>query len=175
MDALTIPPHLEARIAARERRKLLAIAYYISGGIGAVMAAFWLLYALVLGAVATTLPGIAQDAAAPTRAIHATAAPAEASATPSPTLRSHRSAEPPVFMFKMMTAVMGGIGAGALLLSALTGFAGYCVSRRKYKVLIYIVGCLNIIWIPYGTILGLWTILALSSEAGREEFGHGKA
>jgi hypothetical protein len=62
-------------------------------------------------------------------------------------------------MFRIFAGVIGLIIICGWTLGALTVYAGHCIKKRKHKVFIYIMAGINCIWIPYGTLLGIATIL----------------
>ena len=55
-------------------------------------------------------------------------------------------------------------------LGALTAYAGHCIRKRKRKLFIYIIAAINCIWIPYGTVLGIATILLFQWPEVQAEF-----
>jgi hypothetical protein len=48
--------------------------------------------------------------------------------------------------------------------------AGRCLSRRKAYSFALVVACIECLFIPFGTILGVFTIVALSRESVRTLF-----
>ena len=69
---------------------------------------------------------------------------------------------------------MAGVMSGMMLLGwtfgVLTLYAGRCVQKRRNKTLIYIMAALNCMFIPYGTLLGVFTFIVLASPAAIQEF-----
>ena len=55
-------------------------------------------------------------------------------------------------------------------LAGLTAYAGRCIQKRKTKTLIYIMAGFNCLFVPYGTLLGVFTFIVLGSPAAIEEF-----
>lgn len=154
----------EKIILARERLRLLAWGYYIHGGFNALMFCFFLIpFAVMMIAFATipekqwskpsqTLPSGVQTFASPTPHPPATQEP------------------PPKLFFAIFGAVFGTIVLGNLAVSALSIYAGRCIQRRMRKTLIYAMAIVNCIFIPYGTLLGVFTIMVLGSAEGKAEF-----
>jgi hypothetical protein len=73
-------------------------------------------------------------------------------------------------MFRIFAAVIGLIIICGWTLGALTAYAGHCIKKRKQKLFIYIMAAINCIWIPYGTLLGIATILLFQWPEVRAEF-----
>jgi hypothetical protein len=65
---------------------------------------------------------------------------------------------------------MAGMVLLGLTLAAFTAYAGRCIQRRRSKVLIYVMAAANCVFIPYGTLLGVFTFIVLGSPAAAEEF-----
>ena len=72
---------------------------------------------------------------------------------------------PPAFLGWMFIAVgavffLGGIAMGICILTA-----GRCLSRRKAYSFTLVIACIECLFVPFGTILGVFTIVALSRES----------
>lgn len=162
------PPPLDStrQIIAVDRLRLLSIAYYISGGIGAAMVSFLLFhFFLVLGM--SFIPPDAWSHGTPTPRPAYTLAPG----LPAPaTTVAHKSDAPPPWLFRVIAGVIGFIILLGWTLGGLTIYAGHCIRKRKHKILIYTMAGLNCIWIPYGTILGIATILLFQWPEVQAEF-----
>jgi len=169
---MNISPVQEAMIVAREQIRLLALGYYISGGIGAVMATFMIFYVAMFAAF-SFIPEKSWANPSPASAEKAQAdnsGAAMPAATPRENHRQSAYDGPPVIIFRIFALGMGALTVAGWLLAGLTVYAGYCLQKRKHRVLISIMGGLNLIWIPYGTLLGVATFLVLGSAAGKLEF-----
>jgi hypothetical protein len=55
-------------------------------------------------------------------------------------------------------------------LGALTAYAGRSIQKRRRKLFVYVMAALNCLFIPYGTLLGVFTFIVLSSAAASPEF-----
>jgi hypothetical protein len=148
-------PGIEREVIALDRLRLLSLGYYISGAIGAAFVSFLLIYFfLFLGFSfipesqwnAGTRPPAAAQQASPT-------------ALPSVSPSANTNQGPPAIMFRIVAAVIGVISIVGWTLGALTAYAGHCIKKRKHKIFIYIMAAVNCIWIPYGTLLGIATII----------------
>jgi len=73
-------------------------------------------------------------------------------------------------MFRIFTGVIGLIIICGWTLGALTAYAGHCIKKRKHKLFIHVMAGINCIWIPYGTILGIATILLFQWPEAQAEF-----
>jgi hypothetical protein len=158
-----IAPEVEEQVIVRERLRLLAIGYYVKGAVGAVFISFLLLhFFLFLGF--SFIPESGWNP--PVKPVITAQSP---SVLPSPTPKPANQG-PPVIMFRILAAVIGGIILLGWTFGALTIYAGRCVQKRKHRVFIMVMGGLNCVLIPWGTLLGIATFIVLQSPAGQEEF-----
>lgn len=156
----------ERQIIALDRLRLLSLAYYISGAIGAAMISFLLIHFFLLIGL-SFIPASQWDQSPAKPAISQQTSPSpSAQASPTP---NNSQAPPPIF-FRLIAAVIGCIILCGWILGALTAYAGYCIKKRKHKLLIHIMAAINCIWIPYGTILGIATILLFQWPEVKAEF-----
>jgi hypothetical protein len=127
----------------REHLRLLAIFHYVVAGLAALFSFFPLLY--------TTVGAIFIFAAR-----HGTAKSGEEL--------------PPEFL-GWIFAVVGlllfllGIAMAICIL-----IAGRCLSRNKHYTFALVMACIECLFIPFGTILGIFTIIALLREPVKELF-----
>lgn len=165
---MTNPPplNLERQVIALDRLRLLSLGYYISGAIGAAFVSFLLIhFFLFLGF--SFIPGSQWNASTPTPRSAQYASPT-LSPTASPT--SSTAQAPPAIMFRIFAGVIGLIIICGWTLGALTAYAGHCIKKRKHKLFIYVMAGINCIWIPYGTVLGIATILLFQWPEVQAEF-----
>ena len=131
-----------------EHLRLLAIFHYVAAGLAAFFSFFPLLYATIGGIFVFV-------------SRHGTPKPGEEL--------------PPEFL--------GWIFIAAGLLLFLLGIAmaiciliaGRCLSARKGYTFALVVACIECLFIPFGTILGTFTIVALSRESVRALFSTGQS
>src|SRR6266513_5413490 len=127
----------------REHLRLLAIFHYVGAGLAALFSFFPLLY--------TTIGAIFICAAR-----HGTPKPGEEL--------------PPEFL-GWIFAIVGlflfllGIAMAICIL-----IAGRCLSRNRHYTFALVMACIECLFIPFGTILGVFTIIAMSRESVRELF-----
>src|ERR1043166_4814846 len=129
-----------------EQLNLLAIFHYVVAGLAALFSFFPLLY--------TTLGTIFIFAAR-----HGTAKPGEEL--------------PPEFLgwiFAVIGAVLFVIGI-AMAICILS--AGRSLAHCKHYSFTLVMGCIECLFVPFGTILGVFTIVALSRESVRGLFLRG--
>jgi hypothetical protein len=135
----------------REHLRLLAIFHYVVAGLAALFSFFPLLY--------TTIGAIF---------IFAARHPAAAGPKPGEEL-------PPEFLgwiFAIVGLLLFFLGIAMAICILL---AGRCLSRNKHYTFALVMACIECLFIPFGTILGVFTIIALSRESVRTLFSTGTA
>ena len=155
--AMTNPssPDIERQVIALDRLRLLSLGYYISGAIGAAFVSFLLIhFFLILGFSFIPESQWNTSTRSPSAAQQASPMPLPGA---SPSANTNQG--PPAIMFRIFAGVIGVIIIGGWVLGALTAYAGHCIKKRKHKVFIYVMAAINCIWIPYGTLLGIATII----------------
>ena len=158
----SVAPEVEEQIIVRERLRLLALGYYIKGAVGTVFISF-LLFHFVFLLGFSFMPESAWNE------------PPKPSTTPSFAVTPSPSPEPvnhgpPVVMFRIFAAVIGVIILLGWTFGGLTIYAGRCVQKRQHRVFVIVMGGLNCVLIPWGTLLGIATFMVLQSSAGQEAF-----
>ena len=153
----------------RERLRLLGIGHYIYGGMGLFMLPFFIPFFAVMMFMASIPEEQWNKAPQPAPAPQVEDAAIEATPSPSPPKASPNQA-PPKWFFVIFFGMFGAIFLAIVTLSALTAYAGRCIQKRRRKTLIYIVAGLNCLFVPYGTLLGVCTILVLGSPEAQAEF-----
>ncbi len=160
------PPLDEKRIITRERLRLLALGYKISGVFGALMVSL-LIFHFMAFTVVSFLPSSAFD---PPASHHSASSPEH----PSNDNLSPSKSPPPVpfpgWIFRIVAAFIGLIILTGWTLGGLTFYAGHCLARRQHKTFIQIMAAVNCLWIPYGTLLGVLTFIVLSTREAEAEF-----
>jgi len=64
---------------------------------------------------------------------------------------------------------------GGLILSGMVITTGCFLSKRKHYLFCFVIACIECVFMPYGTILGVFTIITLSKESVKEIFKSNKA
>jgi hypothetical protein len=127
----------------REHLQLLAIFHYVVAGLGALCSFFPLLY--------TTIGVIFIFAAR-----HGTAKPGEDL--------------PPEFLgwiFAVLGSLLFLIGIAMAICILITGRS---LALRKRYSFVFVMACIECLFIPFGTILGVFTIVVVSRESVRSLF-----
>jgi len=82
--------------------------------------------------------------------------------------KNSKSGPPPEILFKLM---LGGYAFGVVVI--LTGgflnlLSGLFIRKRRHRMFSIIIGGLNCLHVPFGTLLGVFTILILSRDSVRK-------
>jgi hypothetical protein len=125
-----------------EHLELLAIFHYVLAGLAAFLALFAIIYSVIGG----FLLYAAQHT------------------------RPGNQEPPPAFLgwiFIVFGAVffLAGITMAICIL-----IAGRCLSRRKCHSFALVIACIECLFVPFGTILGVFTVVALSRESVKALF-----
>jgi hypothetical protein len=127
-----------------EHLNLLAIFHYIVGGLMALFACFALIYVL-LGVALVASPSMLSD--------------------------GHSANAPPAAVGIFLAAfgiVFFLIGA---TLGTCTIVSGRHLSKHQKYNFSFVMACIECIWIPFGTILGVFTLIVLSRPSVKALFG----
>jgi hypothetical protein len=154
----------EKVVLARERLRLLAYGYYIHGGFNALMFSLFAIPFFIMMIAFAAIPESQWSKHSPPSATGVTAL-----ASPAPP-RAATQEQPPKLFFAIFGAVFGTIVLGNLAVCALTIYAGRCMQKRTRKTLIYAMAIVNCIFVPYGTLLGVFTIMVMGSPEAKAEF-----
>lgn len=153
-------PQSEEIIITKERLRLLAWGYYISGGLGIFFACFFLIYALMFGAMSFVEPSewsSSQSQGEEYQTLNIDSKNKNQTDRP--------SEGPPVILFRIFAVGMLGATAMGWLLGGLTIYAGYSIQKRRNRLFTNIMAAYNAIWIPYGTLLAVFTFIVVNSNA----------
>jgi hypothetical protein len=122
-----------------EHLKLLSIFHYIVGGIGVLVSFFPLLYSAMGGFILYA-------------ACHRAGLP------------NNQNPPPPILgWFFIVFGALFFLAGLAMILCIL--LAGRSLSRRRHYWFVFVVACIECIFVPFGTILGIFTIIVLSRES----------
>lgn len=134
------PPDVQAAVD-EEHLRLLALGHYIQGGIAALNMSFALIYA-GFGAAMLINPHWFTGA-------NTTAAEAITMG----------------WVFLVIGLTVTGIG---WTYGGLTAYSGRCIAQQKHRTFSLIMGLLNCMWMPLGTVLGVFTFITLGRPSVRE-------
>jgi lysylphosphatidylglycerol synthetase-like protein (DUF2156 family) len=127
-----------------EHLRLLSIFHYVVGGIGVLASFFPLLYSAMGGFM-----------------LYAACHPAG--------LRNNQNPPPPILgWFFIVFGALFFLAALTIALCIL--LAGRSLSRGHHYWFAFVVACVECIFIPFGTILGVFTIIVLSRESVKALF-----
>ena len=126
-----------------EHLRLLSIFHYVVAGLAALFSLFPLLY--------TTIGAIFIFAAR-----HGTPKPGEEL--------------PPEFLGWIFVVVGALLFLLGIAMAICILIAGRCLSRRRCYSFALVMACIECLFIPFGTILGVFTIVALSRESVKTLF-----
>ena len=131
------------RIQDREHLRLLVIGHYVYAGISALFSLFPLVY-VGFGLLMALAPSAGAAAS---------------------------GGGPPPQIFGLFFAAVGGaIFLLGETMAALTYLAGRSVKQRKSRVFVMVIGAINCLNMPLGTLLGVFTFVVLSRQTVRAEF-----
>ena len=125
-----------------EHLRLLAIFHYVVAGVAALCSFFPLLYSVMGGFL-----------------LYAAQHPGPNSQEPSP-----------VFLGWIFIAVGAVFFLAGITMAICILIAGRCLSRRKGYSFALVIACIECLFVPFGTILGVFTIVALSRESVKALF-----
>jgi hypothetical protein len=126
-----------------EQLRQLAIAHYVVGGLMALVACFPMIHLAIGLMIATGAFGASQHGEAPPRMVG--------------------------WLFAF---VAGGAILLGWVLAACTVFAGRSIAQRKRHLYCLIVaGVMAVVCVPFGSILGAFTIIVLVRPTVKQEFG----
>ena len=126
----------------KEHLRLLAVFHYVVAGFAALVSFFPLLYSIV---------GVFL--------LYAAQHPGPGNQEPPPAFLGW------IFIVLGALFFLAGVTMAIYIL-----IAGRCLSRRKAYSFALVVACIECLFIPFGTILGVFTIVALSRESVRTLF-----
>ena len=127
----------------KEHLRLLAIFHYIVSGLAALFSFFPLLY--------TIIGGIFIFAAR-----HGTPKPGEEL--------------PPEFLGWIFIVIGSVLFLLGIAMAICILIAGRCLSRHRYYSFALVMACIECLFVPFGTILGVFTIITLSRESVKAFF-----
>jgi hypothetical protein len=125
-----------------EQLNLLAIFHYVVGGLAAIFSFFPLFYSVIGGFL-----------------LYAAQHPSSGNQEP-----------PPAFIGWIFIAVGVVFFLAGVTMAICILIAGRCLSRRKGYSFVVVMACIECLFVPFGTILGVFTIVALSRESVKTLF-----
>jgi len=131
-----MPEQERDRIIDEEHLRLLTIGHYITGGLCIAFASVFIFH-FVFMLFASLNPEI---------------------------FSAHGQAPkgPPDGMMKVFAVVIGLFILAGWSFGGLTIYAGRCIRARVHRTFAFVMACLNVMFIPFGTVLGVFTLIVLS-------------
>ena len=131
----------QQQILDNEHLRLLSIFHYVLGGLVALFACIPIIH-LVVGLVLILAPHVFGNG----------------------------SNQPPVFLGWLFVVLGGCFILMGWTFAALVLIAGRCIARRKHYTFCFVVACVECLWIPFGAVLGVFTILVLNRASVKALF-----
>jgi hypothetical protein len=128
-----------------EHLQLLGIFHYIVGGLMVLFSCFFIIH-LVMGLVMLLNP----------------------QAFDGP---KGKSSPPPAFLAYLFIAMGGGAVLTGWTVGALTIYSGRCLQKHRRRMFSQIIAGIACMFMPFGTLLGIFTILALQRDSVRRLYG----
>lgn len=136
-----LPPPLSTKDA--EHLRLLSIFHYIVGAIGAFFACFPLIH-VVIGVMMVTQP--------------------EA-------MGGHHGEGPPAFFGYLFAGIGLSLALFGWAAAICTIISGRMLAQRRRRMFSFVVAAILCLFLPFGTILGVFTIIVLSRDSVRRLYG----
>ena len=124
-----------------EHLRLLSIFYYVKGAISAVFACIPIMH-VVLGLIMLVAPQAF----------------------------GHGNDQPPAFVGLLLMFLGGFFILFGWTFAVLVLIAGRCIARRRHYTFCFVVACIELPSIPFGTLLGVCTIIVLNRASVRALF-----
>ena len=125
----------------REHLRLLSIFHYVVGGLCGLFACVFILH-IVIGILALTDPHGFADNGGPPRFVGL------------------------IFLVVGSFALLLGWTAAALIIAA-----GRCLAKRRHYAFCFVVAAISCAFMPFGTVLGVFTIVVLTRDSVKVLFG----
>jgi len=136
------PEREKQRIIDQEHLRLLALFHYIAGGLTIAFSSLFIVHTLLFAVVASHPDWIAD-------------------------MRLQQAALP-FNLMRMMAFVMGSVVTLGVAFGIAQILSGRFIARRRYRGISLAVAIANLVLIPYGTLLGVFTLVVLARESVRE-------
>jgi hypothetical protein len=132
-------PLTEREIIDNEHLRVLSIAHYVFGALHALLSCVLLVH-FVLGLVIATAPLVAGNG---------------------------HGQGPPTWFGLLLSALSGCFMLVGWLFGALTIYSGVCMKQRKHRTFSLVMAVVNCFSIPFGTALGVFTVVVLTRNTVR--------
>lgn len=173
----------------KDRVKILAWGYYLHGAINMVMVSFLLIHLAIFSAV-SLVPSAEKAMSGEVLAEVAVQVPEEEDAAlkedtllmttdesmdtlvrgEEHNVRRNQDFRQMQMVMRWLSVVIGMIILAGWAFGLLTIYAGRCLTRHSRRTFVLVMGGLNCLFIPYGTILGICTFILLTKPIARRLF-----
>lgn len=133
------------RVLDDEHLRLLALFHYISGGLGILFSSMFIVHAAVMGFLA-------------------------ANADKFQGLSGNKAAAIPAGFFIVLAVVFGLLVFLGIAYGVAQIYSGRLISQGKYRMFSLVVAVPNLLFIPYGTLLSVMTLIVLNRESVRQRY-----
>ena len=127
-----------------EKLRLLSVFHYVVGGLIALFASMGLIH-VTFGLLILLNPGLFAS--------------------------SNGQGGPPAFFGLFFGLVGGGVVVIGWTLGFLTILSGRYIAHRKRRMFSLVMGCINCVLFPFGTVLGVFDIILLTRDDVRALYG----
>ena len=138
---MATPSPSQQQILDDEHLRLLSIFYYVKSGISALFACIPIIH-VVLGLVFIIAPHVF----------------------------GHGNDQPPAFVGLLLVMLGSFLILFGWTFAILALIAGRCIARRKHYTFCFVMACVECLSVPFGTVLGVFTILVLNRASVKELF-----
>jgi hypothetical protein len=139
------PEQSREEIIDEEHLRLLTIGHYITGGLCIAFASIFIFHFVFIALMAAN---------------------PDLFSTP-----SGQQVAPPDGVMRVFAIVIGLFILAGWSFGGLTIYVGRCIKHRARRTLTFVVACLNTIFIPVGTVLGVSTLIVLSRPSVKRLYG----
>lgn len=144
--ATDMQEHAREDLINEEHLRLLAIGHYITGGLCIGFASIFIFHFMFVALMAFNPELFSSGAAGP-------------------------QANPPDGVLRVFAVVIGMIILAGWAFGGLTIYVGRCIKRRVRRTLTFVIACLNTAFVPFGTVLGVFTLIVLSRPNVKRLYG----
>ncbi len=144
MNSVAASDEVRQTIIDEEQLRLLSIAHYIMGVLGILFASIFIFHFAFFFVMANDPQFFPQ---------------------PSP-----GQPAPPEGLFRILEVVLGIFILLGWAFGGLTIYVGRCIRRRVKRGLTMVVACLNLPFLPMGTLLGVATLIVLNRSSVRKAY-----
>ena len=141
-----IPQQARDEIIDEEHLRLLTIGHYITGGFCIAFASIFIFH-FIFVLIASANPEFFAG--------HGANAPGA----------------PPDGVMKVFAVVLGLVILAGWTFGGLTIYAGRCIKRRAHRSFTFVIAALNLMFMPFGTVLGVFTLMVLSRANVKRLYG----